>query len=91
MSILGGSISEKRRNLDGGCGFDTLAPRDGEGSRLVRPADAPRALGAVAADALRGPKGFVPELGVANSRISNDEKHFASKCENVKSMMRERR
>jgi len=91
MSILVGSISEQSRDLDGGCSFDAFAASDGEGSGLVGPADAPRALGAVAAYALSSPKGFVPKLGVSNASISDDEKHFASNCENVKPMMRERR
>jgi hypothetical protein len=91
VGIFGGSISEKGRDFDGGRGFDAFATSHGECSGLVRPRDAPRALGAVAADALGGPKGFIPELGVPDPSIPNDEKHLASDSEHVKSMMRERR
>ena len=71
--------------------LDAFASSNGEGSGLVGPRDAPRALGAVAANALGGPKGFIPELGIPNASIPNDEKHLASDSEDVKSMMRERR
>jgi len=91
MGIFGGRISEKGRDLDGGRRFDAFAPSHSEGSGLIGPGDAPRAFGAIAADALGGPKSFIPELGVANPSIANGEKHLASDSEDVKSMMRERR
>src|SRR5258706_15994336 len=91
LRILGRGISEESCDLDGRCGLDAFASGHGESPGLVGPRDAPRALGAVAANAFGGAKSFIAKLGVPNPSIPNDEKHLRGDSEHVKSMMRERK